>query len=113
MRSLAKEVVRYGADAAITVDESWVAPASDLAPYQRPAELATREEGLVLTLVTKTGEPVAFIAMINRDGNTVSLGETSVIRGGAEFAFAPFYEAWGRPIPEAWLALGRSALKSE
>ena len=113
MRSLANEVVRYGADATILVDELWMAPASDLAPYQRPAELPTRREALMLALVTKTGEPVDFIAMINRDGDTVSLGETSIIRGGAAFMFAPFYEAWGRPIPEAWLALGRSALKSE
>jgi len=51
--------------------------------------------------------------MINRDGDSVSLGETSVVREGAAFSFAPFYKAWGRPIPEAWLALDRSALKSE
>lgn len=113
MRSLANEVVRYAADATIMVDESWLAPASDLAPYQRPAELANRKEALVLTLVTKTEEPVQFIAMINRDGDSVTLGKTSISRGGAEFSFAPFYQAWGRPIPEAWLALARSALKSE
>jgi hypothetical protein len=23
--------------------------------------------------------------------------------GGAQFLFAPFYEAWGRPIPPAWI----------
>ncbi len=113
MRSLANEVVRYGADAAIMVDEFWTAPQSDLAPYQRPSELATREEGLSLSLATKTGEPVEFCAMISRDGDTVSLGETSIIRGGAHFNFAPFYKAWGRPIPEDWLALGRAASKSK
>ena len=113
MRSLANEAVRHGADAAITVDEAWVAPQSDLGPYQRPSELATREEALVLALVTKTGEPVGFIATIHRNGDAVSLGETSIIRGGAAFTFAPFYKAWGRPIPEAWLALGRAASKSK
>ena len=113
MRNLANEAVRNGADATIMVGEIWLAPQSHLAPYQRPAELATRKEALELTLVTKAGEPVQFIAMINRNGDSVSLGETSVVRGGAAFSFAPFYQAWGRPIPEAWLALGRSALKSE
>ena len=113
MRSLANDVVRHGADAAISVDEAWFAPQSDLAPYQRPAELATRKEGLVLTLVRKTGDPVEYIAIIERDGDTVSLGETSIVQGGAMFSFAPFYSAWNRPIPEEWLKRATSVRTPE
>ena len=96
-----------------TSEPPWLAPASDLARYERPAELPNRKEALVLTLVTKTEEPVQFIAMINRDGDSVTLGKTSVNRGGAEFSFAPFYQAWGRPIPKDWFAMARSVLKSK
>ena len=53
---------------------------------------------LILNLVTKTGEPVQFIAMIRRSSKTVSLDKTDVVRGGAAFLFAPFYEAWKRPL---------------
>lgn len=112
MRRLAHEVTKSGADAAIMVYELWLAPHSNLVPYKQPSELPTRKEGLGLTLVTKAGEPVQFMAIINRDGDSVSLGETSIIRGGAAFAFAPFYAAWGRPIPKAWLELALAALRS-
>ena len=112
MRRLAQEVTKSGADAAIMVGEIWLAPYSDLMPYQQPSELPARKEALELTVVRKTGEPVQFMAMINRDGDSVSLGDTSLIRGGAEFAFAPFYAAWGRRIPEAWTELVRAAMRS-
>jgi hypothetical protein len=108
MRRLANEAIRHGADGAMMVGEFWTAPQSDLAPYQRPAEVKTREEGLHLTMVTKGGEPIEFVAMIQRDGNSVSLGETSIRRGGAAFSFGPFYKAWGRPIPEAWIRMAQS-----
>jgi hypothetical protein len=111
MRSLAHEAVKYGADTAILVGEAWLARASDLVPYQRPSELETREEGLELTLVSKTGEPVQFFAMIRRDGAAVSLDKTIVIHGGAPFTFAPFYRAWGRPIPDQWLRMAESVGK--
>ncbi len=57
MRGLANNVVTYGADATIMVNNVWPAPQSDLAPYQRPAELPTRKEALTLTLVTKQESP--------------------------------------------------------
>jgi hypothetical protein len=108
MRHLANEAARYGADAAIYVGEAWRAPAASLAPYQYAEDSEDREEALVLTLVTKEGEPMQFFAAINRDGDEVSLGETQQVRGGAHFMFAPFYEAWGRPLPEEWLTTIRS-----
>ena len=102
-------MTKAGADAAIMVGEVWLAPYSDRMPYQQPSESPVRKEGLELTLVRKTGEPVQLIAMIIRDGDTVSLDDTSRIDGGAEFSFAPFYKAWGRPIPETWIELVRTA----
>jgi len=32
-----------------------------------------------------------------------------VIRGGAIYAFAPVYEAWGREIPKEWDDISRKA----
>ena len=113
MRTLAHEVVKHGADAAIMIDESWFARPSDLSPYQLPRDAENRREALVLSLVSMTGEPVQFLAEIERDGDTVSLGETSMSRGGAHFAFAPFYKVWDRPIPEFWLELERSASRRD
>jgi len=91
MRHLANEAARFGADAAIYVGEAWRAPAAGLARYQYAEDSENREEALVLTLVTKEGEPVQFFAAINREGDEVSLGETQQVRGGAHFMFAPFY----------------------
>lgn len=103
MRHLAPEVVRRAADAAISMGEVWMAPAAALAPYQSPAEISAREEALALTLVSKTEEPIRFLAKIQRMDSAVSLDETLVIRDFSAFRFAPFYQVWGRPIPEAWL----------
>jgi hypothetical protein len=55
-------------------------------------------------MVSKSGEPVQYMAMIERDGENVFLGETFVTRGQPVWEFAPFYQAWGRPIPESWTA---------
>jgi hypothetical protein len=41
----------------------------------------TRKEVLGLVMVGKSGEPVQYMAMIERDGKNVSLGETFVTRG--------------------------------
>jgi hypothetical protein len=102
MRLLAAEVVRYSADAAISIGEAWVAPIADIEGYESPSEVPTREEALALSMASKYGEPVLYTAMIERDGENVSLGETFVTRAGPIWEFAPFYQAWGRPIPESW-----------
>jgi hypothetical protein len=102
MRHLATEAVRYGADAAISIGEAWMAPAAELTGYQSPSELPTRKEALGLVLVSKTGEPIQHMAMIERDGDKVSLGGTFITRGQPVWEFASFYQAWERPIPESW-----------
>jgi hypothetical protein len=104
MRHLVAEVVRYGADAAISIGEAWMAPLAEIKGYQSPSEVPTRKETLGLVMVGKSGEPVQYMAMIERDGENVSLGETFVTRGQPVWEFAPFYQAWGRPIPESWTA---------
>ena len=78
MRHLANEVTKFGADAAMLVGESWMAPAEILKPYERPADSPLRKEVLTLLLVGKSGDPVDCMAIINRDGNGVSLGETVI-----------------------------------
>ena len=110
MRHLAAEVVRYGADAAISIGEAWMAPLAEITGYQSPSEVPTRKETLGLVMVGKSGEPVQYMAMIERDGENVSLGETFVTRGQPVWEFAPFYQAWGRPIPESWTAGFHDAL---
>ncbi len=104
MRHLAAEVVRYGADAAISIGEAWIAPLTEIKGYQSPSEVPTRKEALVLVMVGKSGEPVQYMAEIERGGKNVSLGETFVTRGQPVWKFAPFYQVWGRPIPESWAA---------
>jgi hypothetical protein len=103
MRQLANEVTKTGADAAMAIGEAWMAKAENLRPYERPADSPTRIEALHALLVRKTGDPVDCIAVINRDGEAVSLGETAVSTGRAAFEFAPFYAAWGRPVPSSWI----------
>jgi hypothetical protein len=105
MRGLAHEATKLDADAVILMGEMWHAKADPAKPYLRAAEASDREEFLTATLVRKEGAPVHLAARFTRRGKRVSLGETEVSKDGAHFMFAPFYEAWGRPIPEDWLAL--------
>jgi hypothetical protein len=102
MRHLAAEVVRYSADAAISIGEAWMASLAEIKGYQSASEVPTRKEVLGLVMVSKSGEPVQYMAMIERDGKNVFLGETFVTRGLPVWEFAPFYQAWGRPIPGSW-----------
>jgi hypothetical protein len=72
-----------------------------------------RREALTLSLVSKDGEPFECIAFINRDGNAVSLGETVIMTEIAAFNFAPFYQAWGRLVPSAWIQASAAMLRHE
>jgi hypothetical protein len=108
MRQLASEVINTGADAAMVVGESWMAPAESLGPYERPAESPRRIEALSASLVRKTGDPIDCMAVIHRNGDVASLGETDISTFGAQFEFAPFYEAWGRPIPPSWVDISKA-----
>ena len=110
MRHLATEVTKSGADSAMLVGESWMAPASSLKPYERPADSSLRKEALHLLLVRKSGDPVDCIAIINRDGDNVSLEETVISTQHSAFEFAPFYRAWGRPVPASWIAMNAVAM---
>jgi hypothetical protein len=110
MRELSNEIVKSGADAAIIIGEIWIAAASHLKPYERPADSSARREGLALDLVTKSGEPLSLMAMIVRNGKTVSLDQTQTLNGVAPFEFAPFYQTWGRVVPDAWIELSKTML---
>ena len=107
MRRLAADVTKSGADAAILISEAWTAPASQLKAYERPADSPIRSEALTLQLVSKSGASVGCEAEIIRNKETVSLGETRVTDGDAAFQFAPFFQAWGRPVPESWMEASR------
>lgn len=103
MRTLAHEGKRIGADAAILISESWTAPFDPANPYRRVADAPDRREVLTLTAVSKTGEPLHMQAEILRENGNVTLGETCEHIGGSQYAFASFYEVWGRPIPADWM----------
>lgn len=102
MRNLAHEVVKRGADAVILLGETWSAPAAPSMPMMRAVDSPHRIELLTGTVVTKAGEPLQLNAEIKRNGKTVRLDATYELRGGAQFAFAPVYEAWGRSLPAEW-----------
>jgi hypothetical protein len=108
MRNSAHDLVRKGADTVIMIGEAWSAPYLPSNPYRRAADAPEREERLVANLVRKTGEPIQLSARMVRKDTRVAVEETHVQRGGANFLFAPFYEAWGREIPSEWMDLEKS-----
>lgn len=110
MRQLANEVTKSGADTVILVSEVWEAPANELKAYERPADSPVRTEALSLHLVSKSGEPLDFHAKIVREGERVSLGNTEIADEVSSFACAPFYQAWGRPVPQRWKDIGRAMI---
>jgi len=110
MRQLAADVTKSGADAAILVSEAWTAPASELKAYERPADSPARKEVLTLSMVCKSGTSIDCEAEILRDGEKVTLGETRVADESAAFEFAPFFQAWGVPLPQSWLETSRSIM---
>lgn len=58
-------------------------------------------------MVSKAGESLDCVAEIVRDGDKISLGETMVSDAGAAFEFAPFFQAWGVPVPQSWMKASR------
>lgn len=110
MRTLANEVIKYGADGVILIGEVWSASYDPSDPYRRAADAPEKAEFLTATLVTKTGDPVRLHALIKRADDEVTLGDTETIRDAAQIAFAPIYAAWGRKVPDAWIeAIGIGA----
>jgi hypothetical protein len=112
MRQLADDVMRSGADAAIMIGEVWLTRVDELKPYERPADSPVRTEGLFLDMVSKSGEPLNYFAKIVREGEKVSLGNAEMSGITGSFIFAPFYQAWGRPIPQAWTDMDRAILNA-
>jgi hypothetical protein len=113
MRHLAHEVTKTGADAAMLIGEAWIAPARSLRTYERPADSSSRKEALTLRLVSKSGDPVDCRAIINREGDSVSLGETVISTSHSAFEFAPFYRAWGRSVPSSWIKMSAAILATQ
>jgi hypothetical protein len=107
MRALANEVIRYGADAVILVNEAWIARADEVGPFQFPAEIPSRLEALTMILARKEGDLLHYQAMINRVNGKPKLGGTELTRNPASFSVAPFYEAWGRAVPQEWINASR------
>ena len=110
MRQLADEVTKSGADAAILIGEVWLTRADEVRPYERPADSSVRTEGLFLDMVSKNGEPLNCVARIVREAGKVSLSKAEIPGITASFMFAPFYQAWGRSIPQAWTDADRAIL---
>ncbi len=113
MRHLANEITKSGADAAILIGEVWKAPADQLNAYERPTDVPFRTEALVLDMVSKSGEPPDLFAEIVRQEDEITLGDTQVSGALAPFQFGSFYRAWGRPVPQAWIDMGRALTLGE
>lgn len=103
MRMLAHEVLKRGADGVIVLGEIWSSPYDSKNPYRRAADAPNRSEYLSGSLVTKTGDAVQLLALIKREGNTVTVGETFELRNQAQISFAPIYAVWKRAIPSDWI----------
>jgi len=113
MRNLAEEVIKHGADAVITIGEVWLAPVASVKPYERAADSSERQEALTAALITKGGMTVEMRAMITRDGNRLSLGDTEIDRSAVLMFFAPVYKAWKQPIPDGWIERATGILDSQ
>lgn len=115
MRNLAQQAQKIGADATVLISESWAAPADPAKPYMRAANSPARREFLTATAASKDGEPLMLKAEILREGEKVTLDETSEEADGAHFAFAPLYEVWKKEIPSHWGAvpIGVDRVKKE
>lgn len=112
MRGLAHDVIKHGADAVILIAESWAPPADPKRPMMRAVDSPERKEMLSATLVSKTGEPTMLSAEIRRQSELATLAPIVEQQGGAHFAFAPIYEAWGRPIPDEWTGCNKGGPSS-
>jgi hypothetical protein len=102
MRMLANEVVKHGADGVVIIAEAWMARYDPVSPYRRAADAPEKREYLTATLVTKEDVPLHLQALIQRNGKSIKLAKTEVIRNQSHLAFAPIYAVWGREIPPAW-----------
>lgn len=103
LRKLAQEVEKKGIDAAILLGETWTAPYDPEKPYRRAVDAPNKREALTATLVRKEGVPRQLSALVDRADGKLQL-ETPVEQiDGVYFMFAPFYEVWDRPVPEAWM----------
>jgi len=102
MRHLAQEAARSGADGVIMISEAWYVKHEEISLYQRPAESPAKEEVLLLGLATKQGNSIQYSSEIIRNGKDVSLGQTVKKVNASSFIFAPFYEMWGKKIPQEW-----------
>jgi hypothetical protein len=103
MRNISQRVIRNGADGVMMIGEAWGAKFDKVKPYQRAVDAPDREELLVANLVTKQGQTKQRLATILREGDSVALSEPREDDGGAPFIFAPFFVAWGLPVPPEWL----------
>lgn len=101
-KKLGDEIRKTGADAVLLIDEIWTAPYDPAFPYRGAANSPDRGEALVASLAQRDGEMIRWVAEIQREGETVSLGDTRREEGGAAFHFAHAYEAWGKAIPAEW-----------
>jgi hypothetical protein len=99
MRHLANEANRHSADGVMMINEVWIARADALGPFQYPNEALDRKEALCLSVARKDGPFFQLSAMIEREGYSVQLGETTVQHTGLPFFYAPFYKMWGRQLP--------------
>jgi hypothetical protein len=53
------------------------------------------------------------MAIINREGEGVSLGETVISTARSACEFAPFYQAWGRPVSSSWIKMSAAILATQ
>jgi hypothetical protein len=66
--------------------------------------MPSRLEALTMVVARKEGELLYYEAMIRRENGKPVLEETKVMRNPISYTVAPLYEAWGRPIPQEWIA---------
>ena len=106
METLAEQVERLGAEEIILTSELWRAPQiqdDDRRAELRPSERDDRSEALGTYALRRNGEFRLWLSPIDRDGDSLSLGEMTVSEDAD--ANNPFFLA---PILAVWQGWDRS-----
>jgi hypothetical protein len=100
MMEIVRDLVSYKADAVIILTEAWTLT-KDFYRGGSIANLPDRGEAITLNFCSASGEAFIYMALIQRDGDKVSLGETM-----KSDSCNPLFE----PIKEAWSLMAEKGL---
>jgi hypothetical protein len=95
-RRIALDVKRSGADRVFAINEMWVAELKPNEPFVHAEHRLDRGEVLALFAASSEGEYFELSAEIQRSGDQVRLGPTTMKKPETPNSLRPFFEVWGQ-----------------